>query len=524
MFAELCRTLEATPKRSVKVDLIVKFLQSLSAEEIATAVCFITARPFQESDKRTLDLAGRTLWKINRSTAQATLTAHPVTIMEIYELFDKIAKASGPGSRQRKEILIDSLLNRLPELDAEYVKRIIFGEMRIGAVEGVVLESVAEATGIDLELIRRAHMLLGDISQVAELALSKGKDAINNVTVALFTPIKPMLAEMATAIEDVLKEHGGITVFEFKYDGARIQIHRKGLEVRIFSRRLSDVTHSLPDIRELAENKIRDSEYLVEGEVVALGQNGKPLPFQDLMRRFRRVHGVEVMAEQIPLRLFLFDVIYSGGQMLIDKACQERWSVLEEMVPGELLATRIVTGDLNEAKALMEASLQAGHEGLMAKDLKSNYTPGVRGKKWFKIKLAETLDLAIVAADWGSGRRRGWLSNYHLAVRGDSAGEYLLVGKTFKGLTDEEFTRITRRLLELKIDQTEFTVSVRPEIVVEVAFNEIQRSPRYDSKFALRFARIVRFRNDKRPDDADTLDRLKTLYRNQFRFKAKGDF
>jgi DNA ligase-1 len=523
-FAQLCRELEATTKRSIKVELIAKFLKSLDDEEVAPAVAFITGRPFPESDTRILELAGRTLWKINRSTGQATLVAKPATIMEVYGVFDQIAKATGSGSRRRKENLIDSLLNRMPESDAEYVMRIIYGEMRIGAVEGVVLDSVAEATGISAEKIRRAHMLLGDISQLAELALSKGESAIRNVSVTLFTPIKPMLAEMATGLEEVFKEHGGVTALEFKYDGARIQIHRKGPAVRIFSRRLTDVTDSLPDIRELAKNKIDASEYLVEGEVVALGRNGKPLPFQDLMRRFRRVHEVEAMTEQIPLRLFLFDVIYLANHMLIDNPYRERWTALEGIAREDLMATRIVTGDLREGQALMKASLEAGHEGLMAKDLNSTYTPGVRGKKWFKIKSAVTLDLVIVAADWGSGRRRGWLSNYHLAVRGESAREYLLVGKTFKGLTDEEFRTITKRLLELKIRQTEFTVSVRPEVVVEVAFNEIQRSPQYDSKFALRFARIVRFRDDKRPEDADSLERLNTLYENQFRFKAKGDF
>jgi DNA ligase-1 len=271
---------------------------------------------------------------------------------------------------------------------------------------------------------------------------------------------------------------------------------------------------------QVIKDRVNSTEFLIEGEVVAVGKGGKPLPFQDLMRRFRRVHDISEMVKEIPLRLHLFDVVYWNGKMLIDSPYERRWSVLQSLVDSGLMATRIVTEDLREAQEFMDAAIRAGHEGLMAKDLKSTYTPGVRGKKWFKIKPAETLDLVIVAADWGSGRRRGWLSNYHLAVRDPKTGEYLVVGKTFKGLTDQEFTGITKRLLELKTREIDYTVYVRPSIVVEVAYNEIQHSPHYKSKFALRFARITRFRDDKRPEDVDTSERLQQLYENQFRYKA----
>jgi len=523
-FTELCRSLESTSKRTEKVAHLVEFLNSLGPREIVPAVSFITGRPFPESDERVLDVGGQTVWKMNRTGAQAALIAKPVTILEVYDTFDKIATASGLGSRQKKEVLVDALLSRLPARDAEYLMRIIFGEMRIGAVEGVVLDAIADASAVNPDLIRRAYMLLGVISEVARIALTQGLVGIRSVSVRLFVPIKPMLAEMAHDLEEVLQEHDGVTAFEFKYDGARIQIHRNGDDVRVFSRRLTDVTASLPDIVQLAKSRIRSTEFLVEGEVVAIGKNEKPLPFQDLMRRFRRVHEVEVMVREIPLKLYLFDVIYLDGQPLIDTAYEKRWSMLERFVDAELLATRIVSGDPKEAEKLMEASIQAGHEGLMAKDLKSTYSPGVRGKKWFKIKPAEKLDVVIVAADWGTGRRHGWLSNYHLAVRDEETGEYLVIGKTFKGLTDEEFTQITRKLLELKVKETDYTVFVKPSIVVEVAFNEIQRSPHYQSRFALRFARITRFREDMRPEDADTLQRLQRLYEDQFKYKAPADF
>ena len=523
-FADLCRRLESTTKRTEKVAYLVDFLKMLDADEIAPAVSFVTGRPFPESDERVLEVGGKTVWKVHRNTGQSALVQSPLTILEVYRTFDKIANASGPGSRQRKEMLMNTLLSRLPRSDADYLMRILFGEMRVGAVEGVVLDAIAEATSINPEQVRRANMLLGSLPNVAELALTKRRGAIEAVGVVLFVPIKPMLAEMAEGVGDALKEHGGTSAFEFKYDGARIQIHRKADRVRIFSRRLTDVTSSVPDIVHLARERIRGSEYLVEGEIVATGREGKPLPFQDLMRRFRRVHEIDAMVKNIPLRLFLFDVIYLDGKLLIDTPYEKRWETLRGLTDADLLATRIVTGDVGEAEKLMKASIESGHEGLMAKDLKSTYTPGVRGKKWFKIKPAETLDVVIVAADWGSGRRKGWLSNYHLAVRVDTSGEFLVVGKTFKGLTDQEFTDITPELLGLKTRETDYTVYVKPSIVVEVAFNEIQHSPHYKSGFALRFARITRFREDKGPEDADTLQRLSKLYQDQFRFKSPADF
>ena len=523
-FAELCRKLESTTKRTEKIAYLVAFLKRLDRDEVAAAVSFATGRPFPESDERVLDIGGQTIWKVHRKSGQSALVQSPVTILEVYRTFEKIAKAAGAGSRQRKETLLDTLLSRLSGEERDYLMRIVFGEMRIGAVEGVVLDAIAEAASINYENVRRANMLLGSLPKVAELALAEGRSGIDGVRLTLFVPIKPMLAEMAESIGNVLKEYGGRSAFEFKYDGARIQIHRKNDELRIFSRRLTDVTDSVPDIVQLARINIRASEYLVEGEVVAVGRNGRPLPFQDLMRRFRRVHEIGAMVTSIPLKLYLFEIVYLDGNLLIDVPYERRWTTLSGLTTEELLATRIVTGDISEVAKFMDASTKAGHEGLMAKDLKSTYTPGVRGKKWFKIKPAETLDVVIVAADWGSGRRRGWLSNYHLAVRDEKSGEFLVIGKTFKGLTDQEFTEITKKLQTLKTRETDYTVHVKPSIVAEVAFNEIQRSPHYKSGFALRFARITRFREDKGPQDADTLQRLSKLYQDQFRFKAPADF
>jgi DNA ligase-1 len=287
---------------------------------------------------------------------------------------------------------------------------------------------------------------------------------------------------------------------------------------------LSDVTPSLPEIVSLVKELIKAESAILDGEVIAVGENEKPLPFQDLMRRFTRVHEIDRLMAEVPTKLYLFDLIYLNDSSLIDTPYEQRWKFLSEMCDGKLLAERIVTGDISEAEKFLNKAMELGHEGLMAKSITSDYAPGARGKKWFKIKPAKTLDLVITAGEWGHGRRQGWLSNYHLAARDEKTGEYLVVGKTFKGPTDKEFIEMTQRLQSLMISEDDITVYVKPEIVVEVAYNEIQKSPHYKSGFALRFARIIRNRDDKAPEQADTIERFKKLYTEQFQRKAKADW
>lgn len=519
--ALLLRSLEATGKRKEKVKILAGYLKELRSEEVAPSVLLIVGSIFPELDPRTMNVGYATLRRALEGERQATLIEKPLTVLEVYKTLTEVAEAKGPGSRRVKTSLVRSLISRAEPMEVEFLIRILQGEMRIGVDEGVMIEGIAEAAGLEPELIRRALMMTGDLGKVARIALMEGEGGIRKVGVNLFTPLKPMLASSSYDIKEALMEHGGVTAFEYKFDGARIQIHRLGEEVRIYSRRLTEVTPSLPDIVELVKTRIDSRKLILEGEAVAVGPGGRPLPFQTLMRRFTRIHEVEDMVKRIPLRLHLFDILYIDGRLLIDEPYNERWRILEEVCPRELLAERIVTGDPSEAEAFLRRALELGHEGLMAKRLDSTYIPGVRGKGWFKIKPAETLDLVIVAADWGYGRRTGWLSNYHLAAR--SGNEYLIVGKTFKGLTDEEFEWMTGRLREIKIGETSYTVYVRPEIVVEVDYNEIQKSPRYRSGFALRFARIRRIRADKTPEEADTIDRVKELYERQFEHKAKAE-
>jgi DNA ligase 1 len=519
--AQLCRSVEATSKRNEKIALISSFLKAVSPEEVPLATLFLAGKAFPESDPRVLEISYATISDASKNLGQSRLTEHPLTIKDVYDTLERIAQTSGSKSRDKKLGLLQTILTQVSPVEAEFLTRMMLGEMRIGVVEGVLLDAVAEASGVQRDLVRRAHMLHGDIGDVASLAMSQGAHALERISLRLFVPIKPMLAEMADDAQQVLAEHKDGTAFEYKFDGARIQIHRKGDQIRIFSRRLTDVTDSIPEIVDFAKTQVKASEFLIEGEVVATGAAGKPIPFQDLMRRFRRVHEIEDMAGKIPLKLYLFDALQVDGKTLIDQPYTDRWKILSQLVSKEHLAPRMITSDAGKVESFMQSALKEGHEGLMAKSLSSNYSIGARGKKWFKIKPADKLDVVIVAADWGSGRRVGWLSNYHLAVRDEDTDEFLVVGKTFKGLTDAEFEMITKRLQDLKTRDARYTVYVKPAVVAEVAYNEIQKSPRYKSGFALRFARISRFRDDKKPDDADTIQRLQQLYDKQFENKAR---
>ncbi len=515
--AELCKALEATTKRTEKTRLISAFLRTLEPDEVAPAVLLVVGQIFPEFDPRTLEVGWSTMKRVLEKGKQTTLLRDELSIRRVHSTLSEIATSKGTQSRKLKERLLVGLISDAGRGEVEILVRIIFGEMRIGVNEGVMLDALAEASGTPLNVVRRSLMLTGNLGEVALIALTQGRKGLEGIKPELFVPLKPMLAETAGDPEEAIKEHGGRTVFEYKFDGARVQIHRLGDEVRIYSRRLSDVTESVPDIVNLVQRFLPKVGTIVEGEITAVGPGGKPLPFQDLMRRFTRVNDVQQATEQIPLRLHLFDVLYLDGTLLIDEPYETRWAILNKITPKEMLAEHTITNSPKEAAAFLKAAMKAGHEGLMAKRLDSHYNPGARGKDWLKLKPSETVDLAILAADWGSGRRKGWLSNYHLAAR--DGDEWRVVGKTFKGLTDEEFRWMTKRLQAIKVSETEYTISVRPEVIVEVAFNEIQRSPHYKSGFALRFARITRIRDDKGPGDAETLDQIRAHYKRQFRVK-----
>jgi DNA ligase-1 len=418
---------------------------------------------------------------------------------------------------------LQGLLLRAAPVEAKYIVKDVIAEMRHGVGEGIMLEAIAQAAGVSPRLVSRTNMLWGDLGEVALVALTQGEAALKQATVRLFRPLKPMLAQTAEDLAEAFERYQGRVALEYKLDGARVQIHKRDDEVKIYSRQLADVTASLPDVVEEIRSGLQANEAIVEGEAVAVDAQGHPLPFQHLMRRFRRVHDVATMVQEIPLQLHLFDLLYVDGHDLIDTPCEKRWQALEAIVGTLSLVPRLIPQTVEEGERFAEQAYRAGHEGVMAKDLTSKYTPGVRGKAWLKLKHVLSLDLVIVAADWGYGRRHGWLSNYHLAARDERTGEYLEVGKTFKGPTDEEFQEMTRRLLALERSRRGGTIFVEPRVVVEVLFNELQESSQYKSGLALRFARIARVREDKSPVEADTIQTLRQLYERQFEYKGRRE-
>jgi DNA ligase-1 len=552
--AELCDKLEETPKRLLMIDLVANFLKHLHANEVEPATSMILGRAFPRWDQRTLEVSWATLsgtirrltnidWKAfskafsktgdvgaatkivfeeSKIQRQATLLEKPLTILEVRRTFEAIAETTGPGSRDKKERLLEALLGNATPQEAKYLTKILIGEMRTGFHEGLMELAVSKAFDISDDVIRRASMLTGDIGEVADIAKARGVNAVSRLQFQVFRPIKPMLAQMAEDVGDALNQLGGNAAFEHKLDGARVQIHKVADTVRIFSRRLTDVTESFPEVVQLICEESKSREAIFEGEIIAVGEDGNPLPFQHLMRRFRRIRDIENMSKRIPVKLYLFDLIYLDGQSLIAETYVDRRNKLKRIAGSIPLTKQIVTRDAVKAGEFLREAIDKGHEGLLAKKLNSPYTPGIRGKRWFKIKESlEPLDLAIVAAEYGYGRRHRWLSDYHLAARDPESGEFLVLGKTFKGLTDKEIIHMTKRLKELAVRQERGKVAVTPRIVVEVAYNEIQRSPRYKSGMALRFARIRRIREDKGPEEVDTIQRVRKIYEKQFEKKAR---
>ena len=510
---DLCGRLRTSPGRLDKLALLADYLKALPPDVVGTAVAFLTGRAFPQSDPRVLGVR----WLPSPDGEPAVQS--PLTLADVAAAFADVADAGGAGSRRTRDDRLRALAARASAEERDTLQRIITGEMRTGVSDGLVLEAIARAFAAPLESTRRAALRLGDLSAVATLAATGGAAALTAASVRPGVPLLPMLAQIAEDFDEVLDAHGGTTALEYKYDGARIQLHREDDRVSIWTRRLSDVTRSLPDVVDIARRELRGAPFILDGEVLALDAGGRPLPFQELMRRFRRVHDVERLVREMPLTLHFFDCLMADGRSLIDEPYARRWKALSGVTGGRHLAERLIATTAEAAREFQTRALAAGHEGLVAKDLRSTYEPGGRGKRWFKLKTAETVDCVIVAVDRGSGRRNKWLSNYHLAVRdGETFAD---VGKTFKGFTDQQFVAMTERLWSLATSDDGYTVRVRPEVVVEVAYNEIQKSPTYRSGMALRFARITRIRDDKAPSQATTLDELRLLYERQFATKGR---
>ena len=429
-------------------------------------------------------------------------------LVEVDAAFTRIAEVSGKGSKEARRSELANLFADIAPEERDLLQRLI-----LGALEAVLVDALADATGLPATDLRRAVMLEADSALVAEVAFRDGAAGLEQFRLEPLKPVKPMLAQPAEGIDDAMDAHG-TAALEIKLDGARVQVHKQGKEVRVYSRALNEVTASVPEVVEAALVLPVDS-IILDGEVIALDKSGRPLPFQVTMRRFGRRSNVAEMREKLPLSVFFFDCLYLDGEALIDSEYEARVGRMAAISDEEVLVERLVTADRDEAAAFLSQAFERGHEGLMAKALASPYAAGSRGGEWLKIKQAHTLDLVVLAAEWGSGRRKGWLSNLHLGARDPETGEFVMLGKTFKGLTDKLLTWQTKALLAIESSREDHVVFVEPSLVVEIAFNDIQASPQYPAGMALRFARVKRYRKDKTSLEADTIDTVRQLFAGQ---------
>jgi len=514
-FAELeatSRRIAATSARSEKVALLASFLRRLAPEEIAAAVAFLSGGPRQGR----IGVGPAAL----RAVANGPRSQAPtLTLADVDSALERVARLSGAGSAGERARSLAELLGRATEPEASYLMRLFLGELRQGALEGVMEEGIAKAAAVPTGEVRRAAMLSGDLSAVAHVALTGGRAGLGSFRLELFRPVQPMLAQAAEDLGEAL-ERIGEAALEYKLDGARIQVHKSGDEVRVFSRQLNDVTVAVPELVE-AVGALPARELILDGEVLALRPDGFPHPFQVTMRRFGRRLDVERIRRELPLTPWFFDALHIDGEDVFSRPARERFGALRERAPG-LVVPHLVTADRVEAEAFLDEALRRGHEGVMAKSPASAYEAGSRGLGWFKVKPAHTLDLVVLAAEWGHGRRRGWLSNLHLGARDPASGGFMMVGKTFKGMTDEMLAWQTNKFRELAVAEDGYTVHLRPELVVEVAFGDVQESPHYAGRMALRFARVKRYREDKRAAEADTVESIRAILEGQVRKERGG--
>lgn len=492
-----------TRGRLEKIGKLAALLRQLRPDEIPIAVAYLSGALPQ----------GRIGigWSVISQARAVSPAAQPMLeLQDAHDVFSRAADISGAGAlRARAQLLLD-LFSRATETEQDFLVRLLSGELRQGAQEGVLAEAVAKAAGAPADVVRQAAMMCGDLGDVARAALLEGPTSLSRYAIQLFRPVEPMLASPAESVSDAIAAFGE-AAFELKLDGARIQVHKSGNDVRAFSRALRDVTAAVPEVVE-AVSALPIREAIVDGEVLALQRNGTPLPFQETMRRFGRRLDVERLRADLPLTPFFFDCLYADGEPLTAKPQRERFAVLKDAVRDLAVPYRVI-GDEPEARRFFDEAILRGHEGAMAKSLDAPYAAGSRGSAWLKIKNVRTLDLVVLAAEWGSGRRRGWLSNLHLGARDPERNGFVMLGKTFKGMTDALLEWQTAALLEREVRREGHVVFVRPELVVEIAFNDLQESPQYPGGLALRFARVKGYRPDKTAEQADTLRTLQEIYR-----------
>ena len=548
--ADIYERLESTSAKLGKRDILAELIKKTPQSKLDRMVLLTTGQVFPYHAKEDLGIASKMMIraiakatgfpekkvveefrdsgdlglaaeKLVKSKRQSTLMKKRLTVDDVFESLRKLPQISGAGSQDRKLSVLAELVSSAKPKEARYIVRTALGTMRIGVAHGILRDAIAVAFEVDAKAVEHAWNMRPDYGEIVKIAKAKGDIGLKNVKARVGTSIQVLLSEKAPDLETALQKFER-TAIEVKYDGARVQIHKDGDRITLFTRRLENVTKQFPDLVEMSKRAIKSRQCVIDGEMLGIDKDtGKPLPFQHLSQRIQRKYGIEKMVEEIPIQVNLFDIIYCNGKMLFDTPFDERRKTLEgavKPIPNRFqLAEQLVTNDLKKAEKFYKEALAAGQEGVMVKNLDSKYQPGRRVGYWLKVKpVMETLDLVIIGAEWGTGKRAKWLSSYVLACLDPGTGEYMTCGMMGTGLTDTQFKEMTDKLKPLITEESGRRVKIKPSVVIEVAYEEIQRSPKYSSGFALRFPRMIRDRTaDKTPKEVDTIEKVKRLYELQ---------
>ncbi len=550
-YSDLCiyyERLEETTKNLEMRDIVAELFKEVSSDELEVIALAAMGRIYPSSVDKDVGIAGKLMQKIIsraygatqkevvekfketgdlgktaeyfcRNKRQRSLMKKDITVEKVFRNLRSLSETVGSGSEGRKEGLVKELLVSAEPVEARYIVRTTIQEMRIGVGEGTVRDAIAKAFGVSSDKVEDAYFKLIDYGKVARIAKEEGEEGLEDIEIEVGRPLMVMLAERSESLEQAFGEYENVAL-EVKLDGFRGQIHKDGDRITLFSRRLEDKTEQFPEVVEWARECLKPDRCIIDSEIVAVDDSGKPLVFQNLSKRIQRKYDIERLKSEIPVQVNCFDLFFVDGENYMEKDLRTRWKKLCEIVKEKegkfRLVEHIETDDLEEANKFYQKALRENQEGLMVKNLDASYQPGKRVGYWQKVKeVMEPLDLVIVEGIWGEGKRSNWISSLMLAVRDPDTGEFLKTGKMATGMTEEEFAEITRKMEDLIVKEEGRRVKVRPELVVEVGYEEIQKSPKYKSGYALRFPRMIRFRYNKSPEDADTIERLKNLYNKQ---------
>ncbi|BAW30852.1 ATP-dependent DNA ligase [Methanothermobacter sp. MT-2] len=544
--ADLYNRLESTTKRLEKTDMIADFLRETSTELLPPVTLLLLGRVFPTWSEKELGIGPKLLMKaismvtgasvdeieeeireqgdigtaseaLFKRRSQLTFISHPLTIEKVYNDLIKLASITGSGAQSKKIDILLGILSLASPVEAKYITRTILEELRVGAGEGIISDAISLAFNIKKEVVERAYMLTNDLGMVAKVAKSEGEDGLQKLSLEPGRPVKPMLAQLAESIESAIEELGE-TLCETKYDGVRVQIHRKGDEILVFTRRLENISRAVPEIIKRVQKALPGKDFIVEGEII-VNIDGRPGSFQYILQRVKRKYDIEEMVSRIPLTLYLFDILYYKGP-LIDEPFRKRRRVLESIIKplsGKIELSRQVkvdTNNINDGISLFNESIKEGHEGIMIKDPNAPYIPGIRGKKMLKYKAEpETLDLVVIGGTYGKGKRAHLIGSYLLAARDEETGELKTVAHVATGLDDKTLKELTERLKKITIEEKGRKIKVKPELILEVAYSEIVKSPEYESGYSLRFPVVKRIRDDLSLEDVDTINRIESLFK-----------